>query len=167
MSAGHSPALLVGIDTEGDNQWSADARRDQRFDNIYALPRLHAIFRRHGVRPTYVITYPVAKDPASARKDDGARGINKKDQRKAAAEAREKSQELRRRARQAEAELEKLTVQRSAVDQAMFDPKSAEAALARLTMTDLMKRRADLEVRIAAAEAAWVEASEALEAVAA
>ena len=113
------------------------------------------------------IAFVLAKDPASARKDDGARGINKKDQRKAAAEAREKSQELRRRARQAEAELEKLTVQRSAVDQAMFDPKSAEAALARLTMTDLMKRRADLEARIAAAEAAWVEASEALEAVAA
>lgn len=58
--------LLVGIDTEGDNQWSAAARRDQRFDNIYALPRLHALFARHGVRPTYVITYPVARDLRSA-----------------------------------------------------------------------------------------------------
>lgn len=58
--------LLVGIDTEGDNQWSADARQNQRFENIYALPRLHALFARHGVRPTYVITYPVAKDPRSA-----------------------------------------------------------------------------------------------------
>jgi hypothetical protein len=58
--------LLVGIDTEGDNQWSAEARRNQRFENIYALPRLHALFARHGVRPTYVITYPVAKDPRSA-----------------------------------------------------------------------------------------------------
>lgn len=58
--------LLVGIDTEGDNQWDAAARRDQRFENIYALPRLHALFARHGVRPTYVITYPVAKDPRSA-----------------------------------------------------------------------------------------------------
>ena len=58
--------LLVGIDTEGDNQWSAEARRNQRFENIYALPRLHALFARHGVRPTYVITYPVATDPASA-----------------------------------------------------------------------------------------------------
>ena len=57
--------LLVGIDTEGDNQWSAEARRNQRFENIYALPRLHALFARHGVRPTYVITYPVAKDPRS------------------------------------------------------------------------------------------------------
>jgi peptidoglycan/xylan/chitin deacetylase (PgdA/CDA1 family) len=58
--------LLVGIDTEGDNQWDAAARLDQRFENIYALPRLHALFARHGVRPTYVITHPVAVDARSA-----------------------------------------------------------------------------------------------------
>jgi len=58
--------LLVGIDTEGDNQWDASARANQRFTNIYALPRLHALFARHGVRPTYVITYPVAQDTRSA-----------------------------------------------------------------------------------------------------
>jgi peptidoglycan/xylan/chitin deacetylase (PgdA/CDA1 family) len=58
--------LLVGIDTEGDNQWDAAARLNQRFENIYALPRLHALFERHGVRPTYVITHPVATDPRSA-----------------------------------------------------------------------------------------------------
>jgi len=59
--------LLVGIDTEGDNQWDASARANQRFENLYALPRLHALFARHGVRPTYVITYPVAMDPPSAQ----------------------------------------------------------------------------------------------------
>ena len=58
--------LLVGIDTEGDNQWDAAARPNQTFENIYALPRLHALFARHGVRPTYVITHPVATDPRSA-----------------------------------------------------------------------------------------------------
>jgi peptidoglycan/xylan/chitin deacetylase (PgdA/CDA1 family) len=58
--------LLAGIDTEGDNQWDAAARADQRFENIYALPDLHARFARHGVRPTYVITHPVARDPHSA-----------------------------------------------------------------------------------------------------
>jgi hypothetical protein len=58
--------LLVGIDTEGDNQWDAAARTNQTFENIYALPRLHALFARHGVRPTYVITHPVATDPRSA-----------------------------------------------------------------------------------------------------
>ena len=59
-------SLLVGIDTEGDNQWDAAARANQMFENIYALPRLHALFARHGVRPTYVITHPVATDPRSA-----------------------------------------------------------------------------------------------------
>jgi hypothetical protein len=63
---GRRPALLVAIDTEGDNQWDAAARRDQRFENIYALGRLHDFFARHGVRPTYVITYPVASDRRSA-----------------------------------------------------------------------------------------------------
>jgi peptidoglycan/xylan/chitin deacetylase (PgdA/CDA1 family) len=58
--------LLVGIDTEGDNQWDAAARANQTFENLYALPRLHTLFARHGVRPTYVVTYPVAKDPRSA-----------------------------------------------------------------------------------------------------
>lgn len=60
------PALLVGIDTESDDQWSAAARAAPTFENLYALPTLHALFRRHGVRPTYVITWPVAKDPRSA-----------------------------------------------------------------------------------------------------
>ena len=59
--------LLVGIDTEGDNQWDAAARANQTFENIYALPRLHALFARHGVRPTYVITHPVASDARSPR----------------------------------------------------------------------------------------------------
>src|SRR5215203_1146433 len=58
--------LLVGIDTEGDNQWDTQARLKQRFENLYALPALHALFARHGVRPTYLITYPVARDPRSA-----------------------------------------------------------------------------------------------------
>jgi hypothetical protein len=58
--------LLVGIDTEGDNQWDAAARAHETFENIYALPALHALFARHGVRPTYVITHPVACDPRSA-----------------------------------------------------------------------------------------------------
>jgi peptidoglycan/xylan/chitin deacetylase (PgdA/CDA1 family) len=58
--------LLVGIDTEGDNQWDARARENPTFDNIYALPALHALFARHRVRPTYLITYPVATDQRSA-----------------------------------------------------------------------------------------------------
>jgi hypothetical protein len=61
-----APALLVGIDTESDNQWDAAARARPTFQNIHALERLHELFARHGVRPTYVTTYPVARDRRSA-----------------------------------------------------------------------------------------------------
>lgn len=61
-----APALLVAIDTEGDNQWDLEARRKPTYENLYALGRLHDFFGRHGVRPTYVITHPVARDPRSA-----------------------------------------------------------------------------------------------------
>ena len=59
-------SLLVGIDTESDDQWSLAARQRPTFENLYALPALHERFRRHGVRPTYLITWPVATDPRSA-----------------------------------------------------------------------------------------------------
>ena len=111
------------------------------------------------------IAFVLAKDPATPRKGDAARGVNKKDQRKANAEAREKGQALRKRARAAEAELERLTSERSAVDQALFDPRSATPALAKLTMTELMKHRATLDTQIGQAEAAWLEASEQVEAI--
>jgi peptidoglycan/xylan/chitin deacetylase (PgdA/CDA1 family) len=61
-----TPSLLVGIDTESDNQWDLQAREHPTFENLYALPKLHALFRQHGVRPTYVVSYPVARDPRSA-----------------------------------------------------------------------------------------------------
>jgi ATP-binding cassette subfamily F protein 3 len=45
----------------------------------------------------------------------------------------------------------------------MFDPSTAEPALAKLPMSELMKRRADVADKLEAAEAKWLEASEALE----
>jgi ATP-binding cassette subfamily F protein 3 len=92
---------------------------------------------------------------------------NKKEDRRAAAAARERGQELRSRAKAAEAETARLAAQRSAIDQAMFDPSGAHKELASLTMTELMKRRADLDRKLAAAEAEWLNASEALEEIAA
>ncbi|MDB5712001.1 MAG: glycosyl transferase family 1 [Sphingomonas bacterium] len=88
---------------------------------------------------------------------------NKKEDRKAAAEAREKDQAAKRKAQQAEAELVKLTAKRSAVDKAMFDPAGAELWLTKMSMSELMKRRSELDAQFEAAEAAWLEASEALE----
>ena len=57
----------------------------------------------------------------------------------------------------------RLTTVRNAIERAMFDPSAADATLADLTMTELMKRRAGIQKEIEAAEAAWLEASEALE----
>ncbi|MGK6320663.1 ABC-F family ATP-binding cassette domain-containing protein [Sphingomonas sp. DT-204] len=110
------------------------------------------------------IALVLAKD---AKDTAGVAKVDRKEARRQAAEAREKGTALRKRAQEAERELAKLTEQRSAIDRAMFDPASADAALAKLTMTELMKRRAELESRIEAAEAAWMDASEALELLAA
>lgn len=60
------PYLLVGIDTEGDNQWDGASRANQTFENIYALPALHALFARRKIRPTYLVTHPVVSDARSA-----------------------------------------------------------------------------------------------------
>ena len=65
MTLPPAPALVVGIDTEGDNQWDPRARRHQTFANIHALGRLHDVFAAHGVRPTYLVTHPVASDGRS------------------------------------------------------------------------------------------------------
>jgi hypothetical protein len=66
MSGHAPPALLVAIDTESDNQWDVEARRRPTFVNTRALERLHDVFAACRVRPTYVVTCPVAQDPASA-----------------------------------------------------------------------------------------------------
>ncbi|MDB5696489.1 MAG: transporter ATP-binding protein [Sphingomonas bacterium] len=87
----------------------------------------------------------------------------KKESPKAAAERREADAVRRKEARDAEAELARLTADRTAIDQAMFAPATAAAPLAKLSMTELMKRRAEFDARIEAAEARWLEASEALE----
>ena len=115
------------------------------------------------------IAFVLTKDSADARKGKAGSEArpNKKDARKAAAEAREKGQELRNRARHAEAALAKLTATRSAIDQAMFDPGSAQRGIRQADhdRTDEAPRR--IIAPIEAAEQAWLEASEAMEAIAA
>jgi ATP-binding cassette, subfamily F, member 3 len=86
----------------------------------------------------------------------------KKEERKAAAAAREQEAALRKAASSAEAEMAKLTDRRSAIERAMFDPTSATGSDTKLTMTDLMKLRADISAQIETAESRWLEASEAL-----
>ena len=58
-----------------------------------------------------------------------------------------------------------LTAERSRIDQALFDPKSATGAEAKMTMTQLMVKRSEVEKKLEAAEEAWMQASAALEEV--
>ena len=109
------------------------------------------------------IAFVLAKTP-DGREGKG-KGGNKKDARKANAEARQKGDSLRKAAHNAEAAFDKLVTARDAVDLALSDPANAIPGLAKMTKTDLMKRRADLESKLVVAEAAWLAANEALETV--
>jgi len=57
--------LLVGVDTEADNQWDAGARQEIALENLAELPRLQKLCDFYGVRPTYLVTYEVAVDAES------------------------------------------------------------------------------------------------------
>ncbi len=84
---------------------------------------------------------------------------DKKEERKAAAAAREKEAAARKQASNAEAEMASLEERRSSIERAMFDPASATGTDAKLTMSELMKLRAQIAAKIEAAEARWLEAS--------
>lgn len=60
--------ILLGVDTEADDQWSAPGRERLTVANVRELPRLQELCDRYGVPPTYLVTYEMAKD-------DGARGV--------------------------------------------------------------------------------------------
>ncbi len=85
---------------------------------------------------------------------------DKKEERKAAAAAREKEAELRKAIGAAEAAMAKLATRRSMIERAMFDPASAIGSDAKLTMGELMKSRADIETQLEAAESQWLALSE-------
>ena len=87
---------------------------------------------------------------------------DKKEERKAAAAQREREAVARKAVTVAEAELARHTERRSAIERAMFDPGSTTGPDAKLTMGELMKLRSEVEAKIAAAEARWLEMSEAI-----
>ena len=93
---------------------------------------------------------------------DSSRG-NRKGDRRAAAEARARSQKLRTAALNAEKEMAKLDARKTALERAMFDPASAAPADAAHSMTTLLKLHAETLAALAAVEARWLEASEAME----
>jgi len=84
--------------------------------------------------------------------------VNRKDERRAAAVARERSKGLRKAIAQAEAEMKRLEQAREEIDTKLAAPVPANEASA------LMKQRGEVERDLAAAEARWLEASEIAEA---
>ncbi|WP_126174018.1 ABC-F family ATP-binding cassette domain-containing protein [Altericroceibacterium xinjiangense] len=107
------------------------------------------------------IAFVLSKDSTGTKSSKAER----KKQREAASETREKEKELRQAAKAAEADLAKLTEQRNAIDGALTDPSAATGWLSRLSTSELMKRRSELDTRLAEAETSWLEASEALETI--
>ena len=90
---------------------------------------------------------------------------DKRDRKKAKGKPRDREAAKRARAAVVEAEraIARLQEQAAAIDRAMFEPASAGADLAQLTMGELSHRRAKLTGDLESAEQAWLAASEQFE----
>jgi ATP-binding cassette subfamily F protein 3 len=86
-----------------------------------------------------------------------------KQDRKAAAQARETARQIAKEVSEVEALIARLQARGSAIDQAMFAPNTAEPDLRNLTMSDLSRRRAEVTGELEKAEQRWLEVSERLE----
>jgi len=84
---------------------------------------------------------------------------SRKDGRRNTAELRERSKSLRKAAVQAEAELKRLWQRRAEIDDQLSRPQSSDG----ISISELMKTRAEVERQVASAEHRWLEASEAVE----
>lgn len=90
--------------------------------------------------------------------------ISKKDK-KAEAFHRDQVRKVENKVKAAEKAVAELQAQCSDIDRAMFDPASAKPELAKLTMSELARRRASVGEQLTAAEAVWLESHEKLEAL--
>ncbi len=91
-----------------------------------------------------------------------AKPRQKKDK-KVEAERREQLRQVRARVSAAEKQIATLQARMSEIDRAMFDPSSASGELARLTMSELSRRRSKIADELAEVEASWLESHEMLE----
>jgi len=86
--------------------------------------------------------------------------------RKVGGAGRKRLQQLKKKIGAAEREMERLQAECEAIDRAMIEPDRADAGLAGLTISQMSIRRAKIAEQLDAAEAAWIKASEQLDAVA-
>ena len=57
-----STRILIGVDTEADDQWNVGARDTLSVRNAKELPRLQQLCDRYDIPPTYLVTYEMAVD---------------------------------------------------------------------------------------------------------
>jgi ATP-binding cassette, subfamily F, member 3 len=107
-------------------------------------------YRRH------LLEQRSAAKPARAKSDAGER----RDERRAAAERRKELAPLRRQVHDAQKLVENLASEHRTVERRLADPSTYAGDS---DIPDLVQRRAELARRLAAAEAAWLAAEEALE----
>ncbi len=61
LPADHPPVLLVVIDTEEEFEWGAGFYREKTSVRaMRGIPRVQAVFDEFGIRPVYVVDYPIA-----------------------------------------------------------------------------------------------------------
>ncbi len=108
--------------------------------------------------------FVLGKSGGGAASGGDAPKVDRKAEKRASAEWRERQKALKNAVSQAERAMTALTAERSRIDQALFDPNSATGAEAKLTTSQLMVKRAEVEKKLAAAEETWMEAGAALEA---
>ena len=67
MPAGFGRHFLLFVDTEEEFDWTAPRRRDaDAVTAVAMLPEGHARLAGFGIKPTYLVDYPIAHNPASA-----------------------------------------------------------------------------------------------------
>ena len=94
-------------------------------------------------------------EAGAGERGGSAKRLSRKDARRTAALARGRTQPLRDAVGQAEAEMARLAARRGEIDRLLLDPAR--------DIGELMKGRGEIDRQLAAAEARWIEASEALE----
>ncbi|WP_336967829.1 ABC-F family ATP-binding cassette domain-containing protein [Sphingobium aromaticiconvertens] len=108
--------------------------------------------------------FVLGKNGGAAPSGGDAPKVDRKAEKRASAEWRERQKTLKNAVNQAERAMAALNADRSRIDQALFDPKTATGAEAKLTTSQLMVKRAEVEKKLEQAEEVWMEAGAALEA---
>ena len=63
LNDGEAPRFWVTIDTEEDFDWNGPfSRTDFRLDSVPALSACQSYFERAGVRPIYLVDWPIVQD---------------------------------------------------------------------------------------------------------